>query len=1384
MRTIGLDFGSVYTKAVLIDGGGRIALELYRKEQPAGPVESFLRDVERAAPGERFIVGMAGSRPAAPSPFVFTNALLAISAGIRELHPRARSIIEIGGHTSKFMIVGDSSSIRDFSTNEACAAGTGSFLEQQARRMQLGVEDLAALAVEAKTAATIAGRCSVFAKSDMIHLQQKGTPVAEIAYGLCMAICRNANATLLKARAIAQPVVIAGGCARNGGVLRAFRETLGTEILVSSHPGLEAAIGAAALARRGEARALTVGEIRAELAALLAKPAATSTNLRPLERPARGPSASEPTGIHAGPAEAWLGVDVGSVSTDLVLLDRDGELLSSVYLPTRGRPVDVMLDGLAILRARFPAGLRITGCGATGSGRHLAAKLLNTDAVKNEITCQMLGARRFVPGADTILEIGGQDSKFIALRNGAIADFAMNKICAAGTGSFLEEQAREMGIEIERDFAAQAFASRAPLDLGTRCTVFMDTEVVNALRDGAPVSDICAGLAYSIVNNYLEKVVASRPLGETIVFQGGVASNDAVVAAFEQVIGKPIHVHPWNRLSGAIGAALAAMDAVAAAGHSTFREVAETPALRTFECRHCSNRCEVGVVSVGRERAFFGDTCERYTSRTAMQATTALPPNLADEYVARCEAAFGGEPRGLTIGIPRASYFFDGLAFWAAFVRALGHTPVLSPPSSEETLASGLKHLAVGVCLPIKMTAGQVQSLLARGVDRVFLPAIVRLPGAPPERSYSCPYAMAAPFIVSTTNESRFLTPMLSMEDEEAFLDSFEPCLAELQATRESARAAWQYAVEVQAEIDDAFRRRAAELTAARGQRHAFAILGKPYNVLDPYVNLSLFERLRRMGVLAIPQKFLPLPDAADESALPWKFSGDIERAVAGLERADGIHPVVVSSFGCGPDAFTFKQIEPLLARKAHLILEFDEHRGEAGLVTRIEAFLDQLDARRPPEIAFPAANGAEPAVPPPGSIVHIPYFSDHAHAYAGLLRLSGCTTRILPPPTQHVRVLGERHSIGKECHAYSMLAGDLLESSRISRAKSFFFFPGTSLPCLLHEYGRGMRMLLRKLGIDNVTVCVPTGAETFAAFPIDALERFYLGLMSIELLVKGLCQVRPYEREKGTTDEVHAGNLVAIEDAIAGGNILEALDLALARLWMIPTRGVGTRPVVGMSGDVYTKSNAAANTDLVRWLEERGLEVWPSPFQIDIVDFGISRNLSQSVASLDLGGLLLHGSLAADRAIQQWRVLRVAGGRVTRSSEPDYAEMKKLAGPYMPNEAQELLFINVAKLVDFASNGADGIINAICFNCMIGNASAAIAEKIRRDFDDIPIITAVYSGGEDPSRKMVLEAFVSQVIERRARRDAAAPSAARPPAGLLPQAASRLQNFVRNLVQ
>ena len=353
--------------------------------------------------------------------------------------------------------------------------------------------------------------------------------------------------------------------------------------------------------------------------------------------------------------DAYLGVDVGSVSTNLVLLSPDGKVYEGIYLPTRGRPIEAIGQGLDIIRDSVGERLHVLGVAVTGSGRHLAAQLLGADLVKNEITCQLRAAVEIAPDVDTIFEIGGQDSKYIHVRDGRIDDFVMNKICAAGTGSFLEEQAEHLGVAIVDEFSRLAAASTAPADLGCQCTVFMHSEVVAAQRRGISTPDLCAGLAYSVARNYLDRVVSGRPIGRSIMFQGGVASNPSVVAAFRQILGTPVRVHPYAKVSGAIGAALLVRGARPAATSFRGFDACRDQEVESFECKACANRCQVNQILIEQHKVYFGDACERYSSRVAGHPSNDVPDLVARwQEIEQPYLAPPPEPRG-RIGIPRAS---------------------------------------------------------------------------------------------------------------------------------------------------------------------------------------------------------------------------------------------------------------------------------------------------------------------------------------------------------------------------------------------------------------------------------------------------------------------------------------------------------------------------------------------------------------------------------------------------------------------------------------------------------------------------------------------------------------------------------------------------------
>jgi predicted CoA-substrate-specific enzyme activase len=600
MRFIGLDAGSVSVKlAVLDENGGRmntvyrrhrgqplrVALELLKEMSGVRSQESGVkREKDVSSPltphssqVSLSLTGSAGRLLASILGIEPVNEVVAYAYANRQLYPHIRTIIELGGEDSKLIMVGeDSNAARDFSMNSVCAAGTGSFLDQQAERLRLSIEEFGKLSLKSKNPPRIAGRCSVFAKSDMIHLQQIATPVEDIVAGLCFAVARNFKGSILRGREIVLPVSFQGGVAANAGMVRAFREILGVgELFVPEEYALMGAIGAAL-------KDMDAGRVQSFDLSLLERficsPRAREKGHVPLikegdtffERHVKdcevsGVRSDEPGNkitshltSHPSRLRAYLGVDIGSISTNLAVIDDECRLLAKRYLMTAGRPIEAVKQGLAEIGQEIGDRVKIAGVGTTGSGRYMIADYIGADIVKNEITAQATAAAFIDRDVDTIFEIGGQDSKYISLRDGVIVDFEMNKACAAGTGSFLEEQAEKLDVPVKGEFQRIALSSDNPCRLGERCTVFMENSLMTNLQRGSTTEDLLSGLAYSIVQNYINRVVGKRKIGEKIFFQGGVAFNKSVVAAFEKYLGRQITVPPNHDVTGAIGMALAA----------------------------------------------------------------------------------------------------------------------------------------------------------------------------------------------------------------------------------------------------------------------------------------------------------------------------------------------------------------------------------------------------------------------------------------------------------------------------------------------------------------------------------------------------------------------------------------------------------------------------------------------------------------------------------------------------------------------------------------------------------------------------------------------------------------------------------------------------------
>ncbi|HEX9861306.1 MAG TPA: acyl-CoA dehydratase activase, partial [Nitrospirota bacterium] len=702
---VGLDLGSVSVKMVRLDSQGGVVSSSYKRHygQPLQSAVEFLKELETGC--QLVVTGSAGKLLSSILDISHINEVIALSAAVGRYYPATKTVIEMGGEDSKLLVI-ENGRLKDFSMNSACAAGTGSFLDQQADRLNISIEgEFGELALKSKNPPRIAGRCSVFAKSDMIHLQQLATPDYDIVAGLCFAVARNFKGTIGRGKKMEPPFLFLGGVAANAGMVRAFREVMeqgeGT-LFVPEHFRVLPAAGAALIAMERGIRSvfsgyelllnhLTMTKYQGEgLAPLLTddeflKRSTPFSEIREIKDDAR--------------VDAYLGIDIGSISTNVVVMDEQKNVLSKRYLMTAGRPIEAVRLGLREVGAEVGHKVNVKGVGTTGSGRYMIADFVGADVVKNEITAQATAAADIDRSVDTIFEIGGQDSKYISLRDGVVVDFEMNKVCAAGTGSFLEEQAEKLDINIKGQFGEMSLGAKCPISLGERCTVFMESALVSHQQKGAPKDDLVAGLGYSIVYNYLNRVVSGRKVGDNIFFQGGVAFNKGVAAAFERVTGKNITVPPHHDVTGALGMALIAKKHVEQAG---FRESSfkgfdlgdRNYSVKSFDCKSCSNLCEIRQVTIDgeKEKLYYGSRCEKFdVKRKAAKDQNTLPRLFVEREEMLLKGYDPARVAGPRIGIPYVLFMHEQFPFWRTLFEELGFTVVLSEKSNKQIIRRGLE---------------------------------------------------------------------------------------------------------------------------------------------------------------------------------------------------------------------------------------------------------------------------------------------------------------------------------------------------------------------------------------------------------------------------------------------------------------------------------------------------------------------------------------------------------------------------------------------------------------------------------------------------------------------------------------------------------------------
>ena len=1386
MKTLylGIDVGSVSANTVILNDRQEVIEEHYTrmKGQPLQTVEKILSEISHRISPEEFhsisFTGIGGKLLSELLGGHFVNEIIAQTRAVQHFHPEVRTVIDIGGEDSKLILLEkeeDRIRISDFSMNTLCAAGTGSFLDQQASRLGFTIEDFGQIALQSKNPPRIAGRCSVFAKSDMIHLQQIATPDYDIVAGLCYALARNFKSNIGRGKAFTRPISFQGGVAANVGMRRAFMDVLEVsdgELIIPKYFASMGAIGAVLVAQETSAakkEPFGLGRLRQYLAE-------QQEEQMPLERlslsaghlKARGEEREQ--GLEAsGRIQAYLGIDVGSISTNLVVIDRDNRVLSKRYLMTAGRPIEAVRQGLKEIGEEIGGRIDVQGVGTTGSGRYMTADFVGADLVRNEITAQATAAIYIDPDVDTIFEIGGQDSKYISIDHGVVVDFEMNKVCAAGTGSFLEEQAEKLGISIKGEFSSLALSAPKPVRMGERCTVFIESDLVHHQQRGVHQDDLIAGLSYSIVQNYLNRVVGDRRVGNRIFFQGGTAFNQGVVSAFEKVLNKEIIVPENHDVTGAIGVAMLAKEERTweRSSFKGFDLSQRRYEHSSFECKGCANLCLIRKVSVeGEKPLFYGSRCEKYD--VIKRAKDSDLPDLFEEREKILFTPYEEEgklPKNAPeIGLPRILYLHEMFPFWRAFFTELGYRVVLSDPTNKELIRKGVENVVAETCFPIKVSHGHVLNLMEKGVKKIFLPSIVNMKSLHPEipNSQACPYAQSFPYAIHSSIDSKkakmeVLQPVFHFGFKKKRLEKELVGFGKkLRRNAKKVKEAFEKAERFQALFYQSLLNRGKTvLDEVTPDEKVMVIVGRPYNSCDPGVNLEIPKKLRDLGVLAIPMDFLPLdsiPLCEDLREMYWRYGQRILAAAKVIKADPRLYGVYITNFGCGPDSFISHFFRDLMKGKPYLQLEIDEHSADAGAITRCEAFLDSLKNKKmAPEVLVRKKKAKVDKT----KKIFIPYMCDHSFAVAAAFKASGVEAEVIPESDEETLYWGRKLTSGKECYPCIVTTGDMLKlvkNPEFDHEKAAFFMPAGNGPCRFGQYHRFHRLMLDDHGFEHVPIYAPNQDETFyrdlGIMGAQFARLAWQGIVAVDLIMKKLLETRPYEKEKGKADGVYQESLKRVCDAILEKrNLEEALRQSLDEFDRIEVEKPGSKPLIGIVGEIFVRLNRFSNENVIRKIEDLGGEAWIAPMSEWILYVNeVSKTAGlrkKSFANL-LKVLLTDYYQKRD----EHHLEKIFKGRLRSYREPKTVTIFKKAKPYLDRSFEGEAILSVGKTIDFAERGASGIVNIMPFTCMPGTIVSALLKRYREENSNIPILNMAYDGQEQTNTLTRLEAFMFQARE------------------------------------
>jgi predicted CoA-substrate-specific enzyme activase len=1281
------------------------------------------------------------------------------------------AVVSAGGETFMVYVLNRSGRISNILTGNKCASGTGEFFLQQLRRMDVSLEEAAHWAVE-ETPHCVSGRCSVFCKSDCTHATNKGIPRSKVTAGLCKMMSDKILELLKKVER--RNIMLTGGTVKNHMMATYLRQKIPGLIIPDSGPWFEA-LGVALWALENKTSPLT------DTTTIFKTEMTTFKSLPPLidfedqvtfKTMQTDPVVSGDTCV--------LGLDVGSTTTKAVLLRySDQALLASVYLRTNGDPVGASRKCytriLEQIRQRVrPSDISIIGLGVCGSGRQIAGLHALSDCVINEIIAHARAAVYFDPQVDTLFEIGGQDAKYTYITNSVPSDYAMNEACSAGTGSFLEESAREsLGLPME-EIAAVALNGQNPPNFNDQCAAFISSDIKNAIHEGIGQEDIVAGLVYAICMNYANRVKGNRPMGHKIFLQGGVCYNRAVPMAMASITGKPIIVPPEPGLMGAFGVGLEVKNRIQAGLTVPQHFSLETLARRRvgygkpFICpggkEKCDRQCAIELIEIEGRSYPFGGACNRYDNLRfkvshPVQALDLVKQRqgLVFEKWATPDLTKNGIQKKGSMGINKSFLVNTYYPLYSTFFASLGYQPVLP----ERISPDGIDLSNAPFCYPVELSHGFFHSLITSKASprHLFLPHFKSIPAQNGDQaSLVCPFVQGETFILQTTFRDRIremkqdgtqiLDPLLDLKDGlENARSSLVDAVAQLHIDRQTAEKAFDKAHARQTkcltEMNLLGQKALSELAMDPNKMGA-VIFSRPYNGFVDEAHMGIPRKLASRGILVIPYDLLPFESMRPKRHMYWGMGQMILKAARFVKHHPQLFGVFISNFSCGPDSFLIGYFRSLMGKKPSLTLELDSHTADAGLDTRIEAFVDIVAAYRRlvaqdkidrQEHHFVPArtsliNGKANVVTTSGEMIPLtdprvtvllPSMGQlSSQAFANVFRGLGINALAHPPADESILKLGRGHTSCKECLPLILTTGSLLNYIRTSQKPGdilVYFMATGSGPCRFGQYYIYMEDLIRRLDIPDVAMLSLSSENAYLGMPknFDRASLWALAVSDMMEDIRSMILANARHVEEGLQvfqtawdtimESLKSINFRRIEAALSSG----AADLAGIAL-KLPVTAV---PRVSLTGEIYVRRDTLSRQNIPELLAEKGIATICSPVAewIHYADFLVERGMTgKKMSTLDKLWFQMRKKIMAGYEQRIRSILSTSGLLV--STPWDIEDIIRHAAPYMtPDLMGEAILTIGSSLLEIGSHVC-GVIAIGPFGCMPNRLSEAILNK------------------------------------------------------------------------